>query len=272
MSSDTTFVVGGTKVRGGQSNLDPPEGPIPIVELKNNSKGFKYISNNDGSRRTWTDVDLNVCYREGFPPRNIEHWPILALPREVYANAIDAAFEGNHHKWRDNSPTVKVTNTLVPLAGFTALNGGLAASWTISIDKVKENLKYIQQHKDIAMLPPKYIEVVPPKVKKVKKQKAKESSRKRRRDDDDEDDYDVDEERDGDDGMDDDDSDNEEREGDEDNDEEKPDAGAWDEDDCDDETCFYRVALYIRSFSLLPLEAWVNAFSSKNNVSSDVLR
>ena len=72
--------------------------------------------------------------------------------------------------------------------------------------------------------------------------------------------------------MDDNDSDNEEREGDEDNDEEKPDAGAWDEDDCDDETCFYRVALYIRSFSLLPLEAWVNAFSSKNNVSSDVLR
>lgn len=271
MSSDPLFV-GGTKLRGEPSSLDPPIS-IPIVELKNNPKGFKYISNGDGSRRTWTDVDLNVCYREGFPPRNIEHWPILALPREVYANAIDAAFEGNHNKWNGNAPVVKVSNTLVPLAGFTALNGGLAASWTVSIDKVKHNMKYQQQKKDIAMLPPKYIEVVPPKVKKVKKQKAKEPSRKRsKRDDDDEDDYDVDEERDDDDVMDDDDSDDEEGEGDEDKDEEKPVAGAWDEDDCDDETCYYRVALYIRSFSLLPLEAWVNAFSSKNNVSSHVLR
>ena len=268
------FVVGGTKIRGGQSNLDPPL-PTPIIDLKQNHKGFKCIMNDDGSRRTWTDIDLNVCYREGFPPRNIGHWPILALPREVFANAIDAGFEGNHHTWSGESPKVKVTNTLIPLAGFTALNGHLAASWTVSIDKVKENPKYCQYMKDRANLPPKHIEIVPPKIKRVAKKKiSKGTSRKRSRRDDDDDDDDVGgDEVDNGDGDDDDDSDYEEGEGEDEEEEEKQqDAGAWDADDFDDETCYYRVALYIRSFSVLPLEAWVNAFSSKNNVTSDVLR
>ena len=263
-------VVGGTKLRGGQSNLDPPV-ETPIIDLKKNDKLFKTIINADGSRRTWTDIDLNVCYREGHPPRNIGHWPILALPREVYANAIDAGFEGNQHTWSGVKPTVKVTNSLIPLAGFTALNGHLAASWTISIDKVKKNPKYEKQRKDTAEVPPKYIEIVPPKKKRVKKKIAKGASRKRsRRDDDDNDGEDEDD----DDGDDDNDSDyDEEEEGEDDNaEEEQLDAGGWDADDFNDETCFYRIALFIRSFSLLPLEAWVNAFSSKNNVSSDVLR
>ena len=248
-------------MRGGQSSLNPPL-PVSIPDLKRNNKGFKDIRNPDGSRKTSTDVDLNVCYDPLCPPRNVDHWPILALVRELYANAIDAAFAGTQHTWRGESPTVKGSNTLIPLAGFTALNGHLAASWTVSIDKVKENPKFDQNSRETAELPPKYIEIVPFKVKKVTKKGKKRS----RRDDDEEDGG-------GDGDDDDDDSDYEEGEGEDDEKEEKQqDAGAWDADDFDDETCYYRVALYIRSFSVLPLEAWVNAFSSKNNVTSDVLR
>ena len=259
-------VVGGTKMRGGQSSLDTPV-PIPAIDVKKVNR-FKDIVNDDGSRRTTTFVDLNLCWQQGQEPRHIGHFPVAALVRELHANAIDAGFEGNQHTW-NGLPAVQETNSLLPLAGFTALNGHLAASWTVSIEKVKKNPKYEKQRKDTADLPPKYIEIAPPKKKRAKKKIAKGASRKRSRRDDDDDDGEGEG---NDDGGDDDDSDYEGEEGEDDNaEEEQQDAGGWDADDFNDETCFWRVALYIRSFSLLLLEAWVNAFSSKNNVSSDVL-
>ena len=257
------LAVGGTKVRGGQSDLDPPV-RIPIIELKNDDKGFMQIINNDGSRRTSTDVDTNVSWQEGCFARNSDHWGTPSLVRELDANGKDAASESNHHTWGDKDPTFKNTTSLTPLSGFTAINGYLATSWNASVVRVKENPAYHKHSRDTADLPPHYIEFTASKGKRVKKKKGlKTASRKRSIGD-------VD--GDGDENDDDDEDDDDSDYGDGDDDEAEEQDACDVADDSDEETCLYRVAIFIRSFSVFHLEGLVNSFSSKNNFKSKVLR
>jgi hypothetical protein len=242
--------VGGAGGKGG-SVVDPPVA-VPVIEIKHSKRvGYKEIINRDGSRRTWTTVDLNVCFNakdDAQGPKNLVHWGPHAFVREIMANAIDAAFEANYETWNGSAPKIDITNTLSPLAGHVAINGKLGASWAVNIERVASNPKHKVNY-DNALLPPKYIEE---SSKNKRKSRGSTSSK-------------ISSSGDFDNAGDSDDDD---------------DAGENDDDDdnvviqpeLDEENAEYRVALFIRSFSVLPLEAWVNAYSTKNESKSALLR
>ena len=146
--------VGGGKVR---SILHPPNA-TPIIELAP-WKPHPLDHNKVGGRKIFDLIDTNNHFDKENPPRNMDHWPLLAVLREYWANGIDAALESNEHTWRGRRPTITVTNTTTPLGGRLSINGFLGASWAVEIVKVKLNPKYVP-HDDGADVHPQYIEIL----------------------------------------------------------------------------------------------------------------
>ena len=177
-------------------------------------------------------MDLNLHFKDGETPRNAKHWPLSAAVREIVANALDAAFEGSYYFWGNKRmpPKIEVSNAANRMAGYLTINGTLAASWAVTITKVVETSEW-SKCKDTAAVHPQYKELIKKRPLKNRKSKAKKSN-------DSDSDYST-----------------ENSESDEDEEEEEEE---------NEKNIMYRVALLVRSFSVMPLEAWEFNCSTKN--------
>ena len=228
-------IIGGV---GNISILDPPE-MVHAIKCSRGDEHRQPVCN----RRSWSIIDLNTNVRHGNPPRNFSHWPLSAVVREIMANALDAAFQANSNTWGDIDPVINVVNSDDRMAGYYSLNGAMAASWAITVNRVELN-PACNIEKDSYEVHPPWKEVG----KTDQKKKLEESKPI------------------------------------------KPEMLDFDDSGSDDDNSStnnhselrnlnmfngekFRVSLLVRSFSTMPLEAWINGFTSKNDkADSKILR
>jgi hypothetical protein len=149
----------------------PPSDHAIFNDPARTRPAFRPVENKSGGTKTFHMEGLNIhcpdrC--DDDPDEQDGHWGVTQTLRELFANAIDAMIQGLPENV-DRHPDIAMVHNLYddasPVGGRLLLNGAMAVSYTVKVDRVVSSDKYSAQEwerKDSGRIPIDYIECARP--------------------------------------------------------------------------------------------------------------
>jgi hypothetical protein len=144
----------------------PSDHPI-FIDAARTRPAFRPVENKSGGMKTFHMEGLNIHCPERCDDNPVEkggHWGVTEALRELFANAIDATIQGLPENV-SRHPDIAMVHNASPRGGRLLLDGAMAVSYTIKVDRVVSSSKYTQQeweHKDSGRIPIDFIECSQP--------------------------------------------------------------------------------------------------------------